>query len=525
MSTPFRSPVVVDGTLTPEKLEELLRHGTEFAELDYKSTIDLTTKEGEVELAKDVGAMQVLGGYIVGGVDGKGQPTGAMDNVDPRAFDEANLTPKMRKYLPDSTELRTNVIERDSHTIVLIYVPPNPAGAAVFRADGQYEKKGKPVVRFRVSQIFWRDGTRSVPLNQNGLLRLRALIAERDKRDWIAEQQEIRREEREAIRAAYESQQTARAPLGAVNLDLESSRLSMAALELVRAHDEIPLKQLSVEAVARARALIAADEIEAGLADLLDKLTCLAATFLVYGQTVWFETVVATFSEIFTLGFGDEPDSKRFGYSTYIDPREKGPRVWLAVIERVYLLGALAVRREDWNAVRHLTLQRPKKVDEYYGNWLRYALTMSSRAQHLTDREDGHEIKLSLLRRSMAAAEALSCARPDGVDDDTALTSLTQFDFLSNVVAIDGARLADDRVFYPNFAGFNQERIQPIADRLVDDIPMRETIFYRDNPFLAVALQEIARVAHQVGVPFGGFWGWERTPVQAFIAEHAPQSS
>ena len=63
------SPVVVDGVVSDEKLSELLALQTEYPELDLKATIDLTSTRDVVELAKDVGAMQVGGGYIVIGVD------------------------------------------------------------------------------------------------------------------------------------------------------------------------------------------------------------------------------------------------------------------------------------------------------------------------------------------------------------------------------------------------------------------------------------------------------------------------
>ena len=45
-------------------------------------------------MAKDVGAMQVKGGYIVIGVDDDGQPTGNMDGTNTSPFDPAKLVPR-----------------------------------------------------------------------------------------------------------------------------------------------------------------------------------------------------------------------------------------------------------------------------------------------------------------------------------------------------------------------------------------------------------------------------------------------
>jgi hypothetical protein len=136
------SPVVVGGILSDEKLGELLAYKTEYPELDYKSTIDLTTTEGQVQLAKDVGAMQVRGGYILGGVGNDGTLTGQLNKADLRAFDEARLAPRLLKRLPEPLELRTRVAERDGHKVVMFYVGGHPSGCAFFRADQRATARG-----------------------------------------------------------------------------------------------------------------------------------------------------------------------------------------------------------------------------------------------------------------------------------------------------------------------------------------------------------------------------------------------
>lgn len=140
VATPAGSPVVLDGILSDEKLAELLALQTEYPELDFKASVDLRGTPGLVELAKDIGAMQVRGGYIIVGVDGHGDPTGDMEGCSPQLFDEANLKAKLVKYLPEPLVIGSRVTERDGHTVVLIWVAPNPLGCAVFAGDGQYQK-------------------------------------------------------------------------------------------------------------------------------------------------------------------------------------------------------------------------------------------------------------------------------------------------------------------------------------------------------------------------------------------------
>ena len=102
------------------------------------------------------------------------------------------------------------------------------------------------------------------------------------------------------------------------------------------------------------------------------------------------------------------------------------------------------------------------------------------------------------------------------------LTSLAQFDVLSNLVAIDGAGSVEGRVFYPNFARFRQSRIQPVVERLLTQPEMRAAVFKRKDDDLAIALAEIERVAAHEGVTYDGFESWTSTPVGEFITEHLP---
>jgi hypothetical protein len=404
------SPVVADGIVSDERLAELLGWQTEYPDLDYKRKIGLTTKEGLVEFAKDVGAFQVLGGYFVAGVDGHGVPTGDMDGVDPRPFDEANLAPMLEKYLPQPLEIRSRVLERDGHTVVLIFVGRHPPGFAIFHTDGEYEKNGKLKTVFRAGDAFWREGTRSVRLSQQGMDAIIERRIAEAKGDWVEEQQEIRLRDQEAVAASYESRRVAEQPLGSVNFDLETPDLINAVLELLRSDNpKVPLIHLLNDALARARDAIERDEIESELANLLDKLTCLAATFLEYEQDEWFDRVVATLARVYSMPLRDEVDARRFGYATRIDASEKAPRVWLLIVERVFGLGALAVRRGNWEAVRTLAVQLPKRLDqEYDANWLRHALTMSSRSQLVNDQTS----LLSLARNEVVFPACVPTAWP-----------------------------------------------------------------------------------------------------------------
>ena len=101
-------------------------------------------------------------------------------------------------------------------------------------------------------------------------------------------------------------------------------------------------------------------------------------------------------------------DVRRFGYSTNLSPDEVAPRVWLAVIERIFALVRSRSGVSAGTLVRTLTLELPEVIaeDGYDANWLRHALTMSSRARHF---EEGDQ-KLGLQRREVTPPGSTVCA-------------------------------------------------------------------------------------------------------------------
>jgi hypothetical protein len=260
---------------------------------------------------------------------------------------------------------------------------------------------------------------------------------------------------------------------------------------------------------------------------VLDKLSCLAATFLMYNEQEPFERVIQAFTQIYSMPLG-ERDDERLGFSTAIAGTAIAPRVWLEIMRRIYGIGALAVRRRQWSAVRTLTLQHPERLTDYHPNWLRHTITMVSRAGHLRQHEDnGQTIDISLLSLARNDVARLNCLRADGVadDDEQVTSSLAQFDILANLVAIADAGEATARVYYPNFARFRQDRIQPVVDRLLIDGPMRRDLGLTDDATLASALNAVGNQARIEGARFHGFREWDRTPVARFIAEHLPPAS
>ncbi len=522
MSLPSPSPVPpADGVVTQERLEALLALRAEYDELDYKRKLELSSRRDEVELAKDVGAMPVKGGFIVAGVDGTGVATGEMDGVDTSPFDPARLVPKMQRFLDGPLLIASNVLETAGHTVVLICISPNPNGCAFFRISGEYEiirpdGSTDTKTRFRPGDVFWRESTRSVRITKDGLEDVieRRFAAWRDEllREWAAAQR--------ALVETQVAQPGASRP--SPSFAIPSDEVPDTGLQLIRDDDAVGVQQMLDDGRRRARTYIEDEAIGVDqLPTLLDAFTCLAATFLSYGKADWFDQVVALLVDAYAAA-GNAAVVQRLGYSTRISPSEMAPRVWLAIAQRVCALGGLAVRRESWPAVRILTTQLPPPLAQvgYERNWLRHALTMASRASHFaTSTEPGQEIGLIDLARDDALR--LRCLRSDGPSDEETLTSVAQFDVLANVVAIDDAQMHDPRVFYPNFARFRQDRVEAIVERLITDPGMQSDLLRGDSRDLAAALAVVGRQAEIEGQRYRGFHGWYGS-VSQFIAKNLP---
>ena len=304
---------------------------------------------------------------------------------------------------------------------------------------------------------------------------------------------------------------------------IPSDQVSATGIVLIRENDEVGLRQMLDDGRKRVRAYIEnADLAEDQLPTLLDSIICLAATFLSYGPEDWFERVIQLLVDAYAAA-ADVTAVKSFGYSTQISSTASAPRVWLAIIQRVFALGGLAVRREMWKAVRTLTTQLPAPLQQsgYERNWLRHALTMASRARHFAVTTEGQQ-EIGLIDFARDDAMRTACLRSDGPSDDEVLTSIAQFDVLSNLAAIDAADSRDTRVFYTNFARFRQDRIQPVVNRLLTDQAIRADIFKGGDEELAAALAVVGQLASSDGLRYGGFHDWNGTEVAEFVLEHLP---
>ena len=500
---------VVEPTASEEKLRELLREGHESSDLDFKATLDLSHSDEVVEVVKDLAAMRAepLGGYVVVGADDQGKPTdGLADPQKVKLFDEATLRSKVQKYLTEPLTLICGVHTVDGHTYALIHIGHAARGFEVLRVEGV--SGGKTL--FRPGEVFVRRGTASIRWNgADADDRLDRFAATR-REEW---RREMREDLREILSTGEAGQRISRGPVGAFTWQLDGETFDAAAVELLRADDDIALRRFLLRApgeVARLRSEQRDDDV----AVVLDRLSALGALAVELDRPKWLTAVMDAFMRIYELGFDvhgvGQPD----------DPRNV--TLWLNILTRAYGIGALAVRLRAWWAVPLLATPRPatRDFETYWLSWLRHAQVQGSR-KGIPDQQVG------VIAQAHNEVRRLASLRPDvAEDDDRVLASLCQFDLLAAVaVAAAGGKIASSS-YYPNFAPYWTSRTAPAFEMLVGEPAARHEIADGlSDEDLAVVLAFILHTAFREALSLGGgFDGIESGEVRKFLDEHLPPS-
>jgi hypothetical protein len=496
---------VVEPTAGYEKLSQLLTEGHESASLDYKSTLDLSLHHDVIELVKDLAALRAedLGGYIVVGAADDGSPTdGLSDDRKAALFDEAALRGKVNKYLSEPLQLLSGVHVLDGHRFACVYVGPSARGFEVLRVEGTNEKK----TVFQAGDVFVRRGTASVRWTAADAEERLQRFARRQREEW---RREIREDLKELLNAGEAGQQVARGPVGAYTWQLDGETFGAATLELLRSADDIPLRrflQQSPGEISRLRSEGRDDDVNV----VLDRITCLAALAVEVRRPEWLDLAARTLTQSYALGMDPE------GLSRPEDPRNVS--LWLAILVRVYGLGSLAVRLDDWSSARTLAVARPagRDFDTYWQSWLRHAQVQAFRA-NLLDQKTG------VLATAHNEVRRLDCLRPDlGEDDERVLTSLCQFDLLAAVAVSSARRRIDSSTYYTNFAPYYPTRSLPAARLLLADADVRRTIAPDLSDMeLATVLQVLFVTAAKEG-RLGGWHGMDDPLISSFLATHLP---
>jgi hypothetical protein len=311
--------------------------------------------------------------------------------------------------------------------------------------------------------------------------------------------------------------------------DLDRETLVSAVTEQLRRRDDIPVRLLLDGAPALAARILRPDPegeprnldaeqaaARAQLGGLLDRISAIAARALVIQTTQLLDLSLTALDSIYNGAFDERGYERR---DLIIEPAQ----VWLAVIERIYALGALAVRKRNWDAVVEFAIRRPAEArGDYYRAWLRHGHIMAARASLLQD-PGGQRIGASLLKLALDHISAIPELRPDyDGEDERLLSSLTQFDILANLAVIARNDELSGALIYPHFRRFYGNRSDPAVVALLEDDTARAAIFPEDDQLLAEPLRALGQIGSGEFFFVNGWDEYEDDRIRRFLEAHPP---
>lgn len=508
------SPVVVDGRVSREKLEELLRLGAEHAELDFKTSLDLGEPAHRLGLVKDIIGMgnSAVGGYIVIGANEDGTPALSSDPVNADQFDSADLAQAVSRHVMTSPVVISQHHEVDGWTMVLIHVAPAPHHLpCIIAKPGEYPHPGGKGMKVVLQEgvIYVREGTHTVAASDGQwttlLTRYRANVIAETRQDIDI-----------LIRTVVESLGT---PAGGMRLpplalDMEESTFAEAVdAHLVSDEGRVKLRRF----IRSCRGVVSITHPNDDERDhALTRLAVVAVHAVEFDARNTFEDVIKVLHAAYTQALRHGTPAAAF---------------WLAVALRVMAVGAFVLRAEAWWAVVPL-VDRP--VDDYHAIWLRHALTYASRAGLLSGGRREDALFLVKARALIVAHPELSPdvdgARAVSPDEefeagDVVLNTLCQFDFLWCVTArLRHPDKPDGSLFFPSCAALYQDRTQPVIVRLATSESLRRGVSAEHSGGQwATAMDEVLSFATRQSAHYNNWWdGADYDPrVASFIAQGA----
>ncbi|QBX55065.1 ATP-binding protein [Nocardioides seonyuensis] len=521
--------IVVDGRIDREKVLELLAAGGEQEALDFKATLDLADTGARLDFVKDALSMGNLpeGGYIVLGVKDDGTLAVNDDPLDltGRPYDPSKLRDHVKNWCEAPVNITSAQHDVEGRNVVLIYVFPNPDGLPVpaSKTAEAPTADGKMRTVFRQGEVLLREGPTNVRLRYSHWNTLLARYRQQAR-------DEARHDADALVNRVVQSLDAAQ-PGGKTEIPLDEAMSGEALITAVGALFEAGATVQMRRFLNTVRATASTPRNNADRDRALDALGLIACQAVLYDQKDTYNAAIEALWRVYNAG-GSSPQHV---LSTGAD-RDTGEHL-LAVILRVYAVGALVVREKRWGYLTSLVLRSVDVSPTYgYASWLRHGLVYAARVDLLQGDEGRHRggQALSLARALIAGRAplrpdyAVDVALPPAEDlasDDWILNSLCQFDVWWCVLARASTE-ADGfhgGIFYPSCAAFHQYRSQPAIDAIALNEEARQLAF-PGVPDLttATALAVVVEVSVRESQNYGGFWvGIDENPrVTAWVAEH-----
>lgn len=511
------SPVVVDGRVDEAKLHELLEHAAEYPELDFKRTLDLSsksTKDG-LSFVKDVLSMtnSSHGGYLIIGATEDGKPAHGSVPINPAHFDSASLKDKVSAFVADHVSIASKVHDVEDHSIALVYVAsPSDKVPHMTTKEG---KLGNGVIVHK-GAIYTRQGTQNVIANSNDLRRLLAPFR-------TAALDEGRAHVDELIRTLT---QTLAGTAGGVPMLIDSDMAAFTeALRSNLNYDNMKQIEGFVRSARRRTTFRTGGESRADRLRVLDKLALIAIETCNNPESPAFVAAMKALAKSYnSTGFNND-------YSTRItDSLElEQARHFIDVLARVYLIGAAAVREDNLSSVRAAAMV-PAQVGNdplsAYSSWIRHGIVYASRTNLLNSDSDTRTLLAMARQLGHDVPELVTGESADLTDgeSDALLNDVTSFDIMWCIAAAAATTAGNENYeMYTSFASVNPRRGEAILTRIATDSNARNALSPEttDADF-ARALDHVLELARTESHKYFTFWSRAKDipAVSRFIQTH-----
>ncbi|WRS29741.1 ATP-binding protein [Actinomycetaceae bacterium MB13-C1-2] len=499
--------ISVDGRTDLEKLRELLLSPEE-THLEFKSKLNLKEKKGSLDFVKDAVSManRHPGGYILIGVNDDSTPSLPIGSIKDRSvFDSARLGDLIRKYIEGEIHIVSQFHEIDEQEIVLIYARAGGDGLPIpMSTVGQYDdpKKGSTVV-FRKGDILIREGAANVPFRHAHWAELLKVRDERIRAESTQQTNDLIAELAKTLRAA--------GTLGVGLTPLAMGMAEEAFYESLTTHLDRRNTAAVKQFLAKTWAIMGSESYRE---EVLNKITIIAVSALSCDDLALFKL---TTDKLFDL------------YSTYA---RHDPQLGLDIVNRIYIVGSLAVRMKTWEVIPQMTIRPFSEYDDGYAytSWIRHGQVEATRAKLFPGEVKG--LMISIARDLMNKHEHF---RPDIPNEalpkdenvtnhDLMLDSLCQFDILYCLTVTANPNEHESGfgfAAYPASAAFNQTRVDPAFVLVVRDPRARKQLFPRNNDAqIARAIKDVFAMAQKESSFSANHWWHLPDAVQQFVDAH-----
>lgn len=501
MNPPQKKP-----TDSEERLRQYLSLGNESNTLDYKETFDLSSKKDVVELVKDIGAFLALGGNIVIGAQDDGQPAGdifshdLVSKLDPAAFHQ-----KLAKFIETPFEVDLHRHSIDGQNYALITIHPSTSGFCIFKSHGQYTgSNGAQKQVFGPGDVFIRRGTQSTRWNQNELLQSIDRIVERRKESWLQERQADLRSVIEGTQIRAQATNSFKFLSWTMNED----QFETLAIEYCRNSDMIPISLFIEKSHRDAIEQLFSSPVHAD--SDFDIIIRRVSILIAIGIRLGIESIIVDgvavlikiFESLESVAQNGKLVSKRLG-----------------IVLEMYGLGALAVRKKHWKALKTIAFQRRSASQlNKRMNWIRFAFREAARHQIIRNSQNGQPlaIDLAIERTKEAAALTADISRLD----DELLDSMLQFDLAIGLL-VHSSKSAEyhEDDWFPSFAYWSPERVENLIEMLIENHEERRRLVDVGLDGLASIVRSIDGSATQ-STRYVCWPGWQSAEINDLLAQY-----